>query len=251
MEKPHYIRFEHKYTNGMDKTFFVEIFSDEKATDKIYVMVTDTIENKTSQLPSIIDKIAIDICKQNNIENEKLYLIQHFGINNQGEEEEYSRVIIDANFVIQEFNKIDDINEINDILDIRNINRDFYDRQERQERIKNSQRKCSDEFLIQVAKDLYMGKIFCDQQVETHDQNLLTMIFTPLVFMGKNLRDQMDVDPPCFLYEYYDKCLPRSINGYPIFMSMQYLNGADTKKMWDLYNKFKAALDRLDESLLS
>lgn len=69
----------------------------------------------------------------------------------------------------------------------------------------------------QIASDIHNGKIFCDRHIRPHDvASVLGMVFMPLVMGAK-----IDPDDTGMLYEYMSEAGPRSVNGYPIFMSMR------------------------------
>lgn len=50
------------------------------------------------------------------------------------------------------------------------------------------------------------------------------------------------------VYEYMDKAGPRSVNGYPMFMSINVLSIEETKKFADKYNKYIKLREKLDKS---
>lgn len=107
-----------------------------------------------------------------------------------------------------------------------------------------SKPKLEDTLLRQIAHDLYTGKIFCDRFIGKHDYvYILPMVFLPLAMCGKEELEKQIEDPPAFFYEYNSEALPRGINGYPCFMSMRSLNGADTKRMIQFFTEIKTAME--------
>ena len=48
------------------------------------------------------------------------------------------------------------------------------------------------------------------------------------------------------IYEYFSACGPMSVNGGPIFMSLRLLNKDDSAKMFDYYNQYKEAREKVD-----
>lgn len=50
------------------------------------------------------------------------------------------------------------------------------------------------------------------------------------------------------IYEYNEKALPRSINGYPIFMSCNIVSKADTKKFLEVYKKYEDARTEFEKN---
>ena len=97
----------------------------------------------------------------------------------------------------------------------------------------------TDEELKIIAQDFHSEKIFSDRHLRNPETEL-PMVFMALIFMEKkHLKDFK----PVFIYEYLDKAIPGSINGYPMFMSMRTLNQEDFDKMWDYYEKIKSSID--------
>jgi hypothetical protein len=87
--------------------------------------------------------------------------------------------------------------------------------------------RLTDEEVTALARDLVKDRIFMSDQLRKHEQNLLSSIFMPLVFMKpKDVRKMVDGDL-AVLYEYFKEAGPRSINGRPMFFSMRWLNQAD------------------------
>lgn len=83
--------------------------------------------------------------------------------------------------------------------------------------------------LKKLAWDIHAGKIFTDRHIRKDDYRLVASIFMPTIFMSEKQRNE--VINSGMIYEYYDKAGPRSINGYPCFMSLRILNKDDTKKI--------------------
>lgn len=96
----------------------------------------------------------------------------------------------------------------------------------------------TDAELKQIAMDFYEKKIFSDRHVENaHD---LQMIFMPIILGAFKTKEE--VNEIGMIYEYFDKAGPRSINGYPIFMSMCVLNKSEVEQMiihFEAYKKLK------------
>jgi hypothetical protein len=101
----------------------------------------------------------------------------------------------------------------------------------------------TDADLKQIAEDLYSGKIFCDWHLRNKED--CRFVFMPIGIGGEGIFQTLIDAKAEFLFEYLDKAGPRSVNGYPSFFSLQYLNGEDTAKMFGYYEKIKAALAAL------
>lgn len=130
-----------------------------------------------------------------------------------------------------------------------------------------------EEFIKNLAKDIFNDKVFTAFMIpEAQRQHMLPMVFMPLLFMGPRkphdredmtalLREnkiyeilEEDEEKEAYetkflpsiglVYEYYadengnHNSLPRSINGFPSFMSCQFLNLQDTDKLRDFYEKY-------------
>lgn len=102
----------------------------------------------------------------------------------------------------------------------------------------------TDDELKKIAEDIFAGRVFTDRHIKLEDQKaLLHTIFLPLVFMSDKGTKEMKDANVAVLYEYLDKAGPRMINGYPCFFSMSFLNEAEAKKVFDLVEKIKAAVE--------
>jgi len=105
----------------------------------------------------------------------------------------------------------------------------------------------TDEELKQIALDLYSGRIFCDRHISAdvlkRDPHFIKMVFMTLCFMDSKWLGRLRKEKANFFYEYWDKAGPRGINGYPSFISMRYLKGEETKRMFEFYNKIKSGVD--------
>lgn len=84
--------------------------------------------------------------------------------------------------------------------------------------------------LRELAWDIHAGKVFTNRHIRPGDESLAGNIFMILLFMERKdllaLKDDFGM-----VFEYYDKALPRAINGYPMFLSCRFLNRQDTVKV--------------------
>jgi hypothetical protein len=98
--------------------------------------------------------------------------------------------------------------------------------------------------LSKLAKDIAMDKVFCSFFVpETQQENLLGMIFMPILFGATKDYSKEEIDDIGFIYEYYDKAGPRGINGYPIFFSCGFVGKNDARKIRDKVIKIKKMIE--------
>jgi len=102
----------------------------------------------------------------------------------------------------------------------------------------------SEEFLTQLAKDIAMNLVFTSDHVNREQwDNLLGMIFMPVVlgaFSDYTEEARKDIG---MIYEYWDKAGPRSINGYPIFFSFAIVNVKDRLFVWEKVEKIRKVLE--------
>lgn len=99
------------------------------------------------------------------------------------------------------------------------------------------------EDLSKLAKDIATNLVFTDRHIRENDLQNLSMIFMPIIFgaFANNTEEyRKDVG---MIYEYYSQAGPTSINGYPIFFSMQYINIHDAKIVWEKVEKIREVLE--------
>lgn len=101
----------------------------------------------------------------------------------------------------------------------------------------------NDSELKQLAVDIAEGSVYTSIHYKMENETLegIEHVFMPLLFgAGKKLN--IPLKKLGFVYEYLSEATPVSINGAPVFMSMQYLSMDDTKilmKYYDTYLKLK------------
>lgn len=95
--------------------------------------------------------------------------------------------------------------------------------------------------LNNLAKDIYKDKVFTSLHVPPEQiEQYLSSIFLPIALGGtKNL----PLDDVGMIYECYNKALPRSINGYPIFMSFHWLTKEETRLVITKYREIKNLME--------
>ena len=100
------------------------------------------------------------------------------------------------------------------------------------------------EELKQIARDIVNNLIFTDRHIQSNYNHMLTTIFTPLLFVTKKTWgcDHKDIG---IVYEYYDKQLPRSINGYPMFGTCRFLLKKESNIVMDYVKKYKDAIKEI------
>jgi hypothetical protein len=93
----------------------------------------------------------------------------------------------------------------------------------------------TDQELQQIAQDMRDGRLFSDRHCK--DLYELRSSFLIISLMDEEQTKKMEADKIDFVYEYYDKAAPRSVNGRPIFLSCGLLNQDESKKMFAFYEK--------------
>jgi hypothetical protein len=103
--------------------------------------------------------------------------------------------------------------------------------------VSKSYQRRTDAELEQLAQDIIAGKVFTSMQVEHTSQ--IPMVFMIMSFLSADDVEWMKAHGISFMYEYMDKASPRSVNGYPCFLSMQYLDGKDADRLGRRYDEIK------------
>jgi hypothetical protein len=104
--------------------------------------------------------------------------------------------------------------------------------------------------LIQLAEDIHQGRVFTDRHIRPGDvETMGTMIFMPLIFMeGKEIK-KFQKDPPGLIYEYLNRAGPRSINGYPTFMSFRIVPKEEMSFLEGYIERFRAVAQAIKGEL--
>lgn len=95
----------------------------------------------------------------------------------------------------------------------------------------------TNEELQQIAKDLLDNKIFSDRHCKNEEE--VMMCFPILTFLEEKTIEGMLRDKIDFIFEYYEKAAPRTINGMPMFFSCHVLSKKETKEMFEYYEAMK------------
>jgi len=82
-----------------------------------------------------------------------------------------------------------------------------------------------------TALRLLGGSAFGSWQIREYDMHLLPVIFLPLTFISPIQIKEMERDGIVHFIGDIDDSVARSINGYPCFTSMRYVNVADLTKL--------------------
>lgn len=103
-----------------------------------------------------------------------------------------------------------------------------------------SVQKMTDEEVTKLARDLVQNRIFMSDQIRSQEDVL--MVFPVLGMLDeKQRKDLQDADVGA-VYEYVDRALPRSINGYPMFMSLRWLSKENYQRVRTEERRLRIAL---------
>lgn len=83
----------------------------------------------------------------------------------------------------------------------------------------------TDTELEQLAQDIVAGRVYSSYNEGWHDS------FMVLRFLDKEQLDELQRREIAFVYEYMDKAGPRSVNGQPVFFSVNYLTKEEYKRL--------------------
>jgi hypothetical protein len=89
-----------------------------------------------------------------------------------------------------------------------------------------------------LALDIQEGRVFGSWHLKKTDEWLLSSIFLPLMFLEPEQVEEMA--EVAHIFEYIDRAGPRSINGYPAFMSFHRISHTEWDTICKLLNKLHA-----------
>lgn len=91
-----------------------------------------------------------------------------------------------------------------------------------------------DQQLRELAFDVVAGKVFGSWNLPERDARLVSSIFLPLALSDREHFEFMKQWDIVHFYEYLHAAGPRSVNGYPSFMSVKMLSGNEAAKLMRL-----------------
>lgn len=100
--------------------------------------------------------------------------------------------------------------------------------------------------LNKLAKDIVTNLVFCSWFLKEGEEDMIQSIFMPLGLMGKKDLEKLPEDIS-MIYEYLDKAGPRSINGFPCFLSFSYLSKEEAEYCRGRCIKIQQALKEVEE----
>jgi hypothetical protein len=100
----------------------------------------------------------------------------------------------------------------------------------------------SDEELKQIAIDILAGRIFTSNHI---GEDMLMHTFMVMALMSEEEKVQFMEKKPVMVFEYLSKAGPRSVNGYPVFLSLEYLVEDELNIVNKYYDALKKAQDEV------
>ena len=94
----------------------------------------------------------------------------------------------------------------------------------------------TDEELKVLAVDIVDRRVFGSWMVPKDQPSLIARIFLPLSVGAASKRPG---DASCF-YEYLDRAMPISVNGYPAFFSFKFLTVEDWERLVPMIERYKS-----------
>lgn len=100
--------------------------------------------------------------------------------------------------------------------------------------------------LVEIAKDMYNGRIFTDRHCRSGDE--VSMVFMILTLMKpKDLKKIANLTGnKGMIYEYMDQAGPMSVNGLPTFFSCKVLTDTEAEFMFTKYEEIKTKMDEVN-----
>lgn len=101
----------------------------------------------------------------------------------------------------------------------------------------------TDDEIKELARAVVSQQVFIGTMIPIEDANrMMPSVFMPLMFIEPDTLKQMD-ELNVVPYEFMDKAGPRSVNGYPSFMSMQFINHDDYRRLIEKVKAVEAAIE--------
>jgi hypothetical protein len=101
----------------------------------------------------------------------------------------------------------------------------------------------TDEELRQLGIDFYKGAVFTSMNISPeHMQEMFTSVFMAICFLDQESKKELLDQNPYVFYEYMSKAGPSSINGYPCFLTFQWVTREEWVKALQTYQKLVDAV---------
>lgn len=94
-----------------------------------------------------------------------------------------------------------------------------------------------------LAIRLYKGEIFTSNHI--NNPSLIPQIFMVLPFMNGFSKKMLILNDAYLFYEEMSQAGPASLNGYPCFFSMRYLDRNDANRLFDKYDEIVKVMENV------
>ncbi len=106
----------------------------------------------------------------------------------------------------------------------------------------------SEQELFEIAEGIYRGEIFTDRQIPPSDYVILCpSIFMSLSFIKPEDAQKLSDKKVNMVYAYMKDAAPRSMNGYPMFLSAHFLNEDESKIVVEKHKQIIESMKKLKE----
>jgi len=99
----------------------------------------------------------------------------------------------------------------------------------------------TDKEIKEIALGIYKGIIFTSNQIK--DNSSIGMVFSAFLLSPPEYKKWLEENKISMLYEHLDKAGPRSINGYPMFISHGHLNNEDEIRVKEKFEEIKNLME--------
>lgn len=100
----------------------------------------------------------------------------------------------------------------------------------------------TDDEIKALAMKVFTNEVFTSLQVDPNDLRLLQNIFMPLALADDLFIKRLQLDKAYCFYADMSGAGPRTVNGYPVFFSVSYLDFADTQRLVEKYKNIVETL---------
>lgn len=101
----------------------------------------------------------------------------------------------------------------------------------------------TDDDINALAEEIYRGAVFTSNQIRKEDLGMLPVIFIPIALAGPEMIEKLRKEDMGMIYEHFSEAGPRSVNGYPSFLSLHIVSQEDADKVWKKFELIKKAVE--------
>jgi hypothetical protein len=104
----------------------------------------------------------------------------------------------------------------------------------------------TDDEIKELAMRMFRGEVFTSDMIDPNEfHQVVHMIFMPMIFMGHEHIEQCKAQEVTMFWANMADAGPRSINGYPIFMSCSFVKKQDHQRVIDKYRQIQDTMKAL------